>query len=293
VIPSELAKRQTLGQSSRFGMLKSLLRRSAFLLLVGLTFALMLIGKTDRVLVEWVRVAATDAVTPILRVMSEPAGAIFNLVGNVRELAAIRDKNAELRETNTRLLQWQSVAQKLEAENKSLRSLLTLVPEPNASFVTGRVVADAGGAFAQSLIVIAGSSRGVKKGQIVTTDNGLVGRVTLAGKNSSRILLISDINSRIPVLVGGAGQRAILAGNNSSRPRLLFLGSKAAVSLGDRVVTSGDAKAFPPGLSVGKVFSVKDDRVEVEPFVARDELQYVLIIDYGLSGILTSSVPAG
>ena len=293
MIPSECARRQTLGQSSRFGMLKSLLQRSTFLLLVGLTFALMLSGKADRVLVEWARVAATDAVTPILRVMSEPAGAIFNLVGNVRELAAIRDKNAELRETNMRLLQWQSVAQKLEAENKSLRSLLTLVPEPNASFVTGRVVANAGGAFAQSLIVIAGSSRGVKKGQIVTTGNGLVGRVTLAGKNSSRILLISDINSRIPVLVGGAGQRAILAGDNSSRPRLLFLGSKAAVSPGDRVVTSGDAEAFPPGLSVGKVVSVEDDRVKVEPFVARDELQYVLIVDYGLSGILTSSVPAG
>ena len=285
--------RQTTGQISRFGTLKSLLQRFAFLSLVGLTFALMLIGKADTVLVEQARLVVTDAVAPILRAMSEPAGAISNVVGNIRELAAIRDENAELRKANARLLQWQSVAQKLEAENKSLQSLLALVPEPTASFVTGRVVADAGGSFAQSVIVMAGNSDGVQKGQVVITGNGLVGRVMLAGINSSRVLLITDINSRIPVLVGEAGRRAILAGKNSGRPRLLFLGNKTAAAPGDKVMTSGDAKAFPPGLPVGQVVRVEDGAVEVEPYVARDKLQYVRIADYGLAGILASSVPEG
>jgi rod shape-determining protein MreC len=283
--------RHSTGQISRFGTLKSLLQRFAFLSLVGLTFALMLIGKADTVLVERARVAVTDTVTPILRVMSEPASAISNVVGNVRELAGIRDENAELREANGRLLQWQSVAQKLEAENRSLRLLLALVPEPTASFVTGRVVADTGGAFAQSVIVMAGQSDGVQKGQVVTTGNGLVGRVMLAGLNSSRVLLISDINSRIPVLVGEAGQRAILAGDNSGRPRLLFLGNNITAAPGDKVVTSGDAKAFPPGLPVGQVVRVEESAVEVEPYAARDKLQYVRVADYGLSGILASSAP--
>lgn len=278
--------RQSTGQISRFGTLKSLLQRFAFLSLVGLTFALMLIGKADTVLVERARVAVTDAVTPILRVMSEPASVISNVVSNVRELAGIRDENAELREANGRLLQWQSVAQKLEAENRSLRLLLALVPDPDASFVTGRIVADTGGAFAQSVIVMAGQTDGVQKGQVVTTGNGLVGRVMFAGLNSSRILLISDINSRIPVLVGEAGQRAILAGDNSGRPRLLFLGDNTGAAPGDKVVTSGDANAFPPGLPVGQVVRVEDNAVEVEPYAARDKLQYVRVVDYGLSGIL-------
>lgn len=284
--------RQPTGQISRFGTLKSLLQRFAFLSLVGLTFALMLIGKADTVLVERARVAVTDTVAPILRFMSEPASAVSNVVSNVRELAGIRDENAELREANARLLQWQSVAQKLETENKSLRSLLAVTPEPTASFVTGRVVADAGGAFAQSVIVMAGRSDGVRKGQVVITGNGLVGRVMLAGDSSSRVLLISDINSRIPVLVGDSGQRAILAGDNSGRPHLLFLGTGAAVP-GDKVVTSGDAKAFPPGLPVGQVVSAEDGIVEVEPYAARDKLQHVRIVDYGLSGILESSAPEG
>ncbi|MEQ9447513.1 MAG: rod shape-determining protein MreC, partial [Rhodospirillaceae bacterium] len=85
---------------------------------------------------------------------------------------------------------------------------------------------------------------------------------------------------------GDAGQRAILAGDNSGRPRLLFLGGKTSAALGDRVVTSGDGEAFPPSLPVGQVVRVDDGIVEVEPYVARSKLQYVRIVEYGLSGIL-------
>ena len=285
--------RQPAGKSSRFGTLKSLLQRFAFMSLVVLTFALMLIGKADTVFVERARAAVTDAIAPILRVISEPANAISNVANNVRELAGIREENAALREANGRLLQWQSVAQKLEAENRSLGLLLALIPEPDASFVTGRVVADAGGAFAQSVIVMAGVVDGVEKGHVVTTGNGLVGRVVLAGYNSSRVLLISDINSRIPVLVGEAGRRAIVAGDNSGRPRLLFLGDKMAVTPGDKVVTSGHAKVFPPGLPVGQVVKVEDGAVEVELYAVRDKLQYVSVADYGLLGILAPTAPEG
>ena len=280
------------GQISRFGTLKSLLQRFAYLSLIGLTAALMLIGKADTVLVERARDAVTDAVTPVLRVMSEPAAVVADFVNNLRELAAIREENAELREANGRLLQWQSVAQKLESENKSLRGLSALVPEPSATFVTARVVADTGGAFAQSILITAGEQSGVHKGQVVITGEGLVGRVMQAGLYSARVLLITDINSRIPVLVGEAGNRAILAGDNSLRPRLLFLSNKSAAAPGDKIVTSGDAEAFPPGIPIGQVSRVDEGAVEVEPFVVRDKIQHVRVADFGLSGILAQPTPA-
>lgn len=245
----------------------------------------MLIGKADTVLVERARSAVTDAVTPILRVMSEPASMIAGAISNVRELASIREQNADLRAANDRLLQWQALAQRLEAENRSLRSLLALVPEPGAQFVSARVVGDVGGAFAQSIIITAGLSSGVRKGQVVMTGEGLVGRVIQAGNGSSRVLLVTDINSRIPVLVGEASNRAILAGDNDARPKLLYLNQTAATP-GDKVVTSGDAEAFPPGIPIGQVAEVGDGTVAVELFVARDKLQYVRVADYGLGGIL-------
>jgi rod shape-determining protein MreC len=278
--------RPTTGQITRLGTLKTLVQRFAFLSLVGLTFVLMLIGKADSVLVERARIAITDAVVPILRVLSQPAAAVADVVSNVRELAAIRAENATLREANARLLQWQAVAQRLEAENRSLKSLLAMVPEPTAQSVAARVVADTGGSFAQSVLITAGTSDGAKKGDVVLTGEGLVGRVTQAGLKSARVLLITDINSRIPVLVGDAGVRAILAGDNSLRPKLLYLSGRPAVLPGDRVVTSGDGDAFPNGLPVGRVVRVGDGTIEVEPFVARDQLQHVRVVDFGLTGIL-------
>ena len=278
--------KQPTGQISRLGTVKYLLQRFAFLSLIGLTFALMLIGKADTVLVERARMAVSDAVTPILRVMAEPAAAISQFVTNIRELAAIREQNAQLREANVRLLEWQAVAQKLENENRQLRGLLGTAYDPEARSVSARVVADSGGAFAQSILITAGSRDGVAKGQAVVTGEGLIGRVTQAGFRSARVLLVTDINSRIPVRVGEAGDRAILAGGNSPRPQLNYLGMKSAVAPGDRIVTSGDAGAFPPGLPVGRVVVADETKVLVEPFASRDRLQYVEVLDFGLSGIL-------
>jgi rod shape-determining protein MreC len=274
------------------GTLKTLVQRFAFLSLIALTFALMLIGKADTVLVERARVAITDALVPILRVLSQPANAVAETIGNFRELAAIREQNSSLRDANERLLQWQAIAQRLEAENRSLKALLALAPEPTAAFVSARVVGDTGGAFAQSIIVTAGATDGVGKGDVVVTGEGLVGRVLQAGARSSRVLLITDINSRIPVVVGEAQNRAILVGDNGLRPRLLYTGTKTVVTPGDKVMTSGDAEAFPPGLPVGRVARVQDGIITVEPYVSRDKLQHVRIVDYGLDGILDTTPPA-
>ncbi|MSO99233.1 MAG: rod shape-determining protein MreC [Rhodospirillaceae bacterium] len=281
--------RQTTGQITRLGTLKNLLQRFAFLSLIAITFALMLIGKADTVLVERARIAITDAVVPILRVLSQPANAIAESIANFRELAAIREQNSALRDANEQLLQWQAIAQKLESENRSLKSLLALVPEPTAAFVSARVVGDTGGTFAQSILVTAGASDGVGKGDVVTTGEGLVGRVLQAGVHSSRVLLITDINSRIPVIVGEGANRAILVGDNGLRPRLLYVGAKTSIAPGDKVTTSGDAEAFPPGIPVGRVARVQDGVIEIEPFVSRDKLQHVRLVNYGLAGILNAT----
>lgn len=273
--------------TSRLNHVRSIVGRFAFLLLVGASFALMLLGKADTVLVERLRGAVADTVAPIMDVVSRPAAAVSEVVGNVQELAAIREENARLREENARLKRWQTAARLLEAQNDALKELLNFAPLPEASFVTARVVADTGGAFAHSILVTAGGRDQVRKGQAVVTGEGLVGRVAEAGLRSARVLLITDINSRIPVSVGNARQRAILAGDNSERPQLLFLKSPSAIVPGDRVATSGDAGAFPQGLPVGVVAAVEENgEVRVEPYVRRDRLEYVRIVDYGLKGIL-------
>ncbi len=270
---------------------RNLVQRFAYLGLVGAAFALMLMGKADIVLVERFRTQVTDAVAPILDALSRPVDAVAAVVDHVRELANLKAENAQLRQDRSRLLQWQAAARRLEAENKSLNDLLRLVPEPRTSFVTARVIGDTGGAFAHNLVLGGGAHTGVAKGQAVVTGDGLVGRVTDVGARSIRVLLITDLNSRIPVLIESSRTRAILAGDNSDRPRLIHLPPGATVSPGERVVTSGHGDAFPPGLPVGVVAKVSDGGIEVQPLVERNRLEYVRIVNFNLPGVRPPMAP--
>ena len=279
--------KQGTGYISRILTLKSLIQRFAFLSLVVIIFAIMLIGKADTILFERLQTSVVDIFTPVLSVMATPARTISTFVSNIRELGAIREKNSKLTQHNQRLLKWQAVANKLEDENRQLRRLLATVEETGVREISARVVTDPGGVFAKSVLVTAGSMSGVEKGQAVVTGEGLVGRVTQSGYRASRILLLTDINSRIPVRVGDSGEKAVLSGDNSLRPKLTYLSVESMVKPGDRVVTSGDAASFPPGLPVGRVIMSDNTALAVQPFVMWDRLQYVEILDFGMAGILT------
>ncbi len=262
--------------------------RFAFLLLVASAFGLMLLGKADVLLVERTRTAITDAVAPILDLASRPADTINGIADALSEMTNLRAENELLRRENDRLRSWQALAQKLEAENTALRRLTDMVPDSGLRFVTARVIGDTGGAFARSVLVNAGARDGVSKGQAAITSAGLAGRVAEAGKRSARVLLVTDINSRIPVLIGKGRNRAILAGDNTVQPKLLYLAPQVDVARGDQVVTSGHGGAFPPGLPVGVVSQVGEGVLRVEPYVDWSHIEYLRLADYELSGVLFS-----
>ncbi|MEO5337058.1 MAG: rod shape-determining protein MreC [Magnetospirillum sp. WYHS-4] len=268
-------------------------QRFAYLGLVMAAFAAMMLGKADVVLVERFRTQITDALTPMLDALARPTATIAEMVRTAREISNLHEENLRLREESGRLLQWQAAARKLEAENKALRDLLHFSPDGEIRFVTARVIGNTGGAFARSLLLNAGQRDGVRKGQVVVSGQGLVGRITSVGRHSSRVLLLTDLNSRVPVVVEPTRTRAMLAGNNSDQANLLYLPPGAEVSPGDRVVTSGHAGVFPPGLPVGVVSAVSEAGISVRPLVDRDRLEYLRIVDYGLKGILTSPADVG
>ena len=250
--------------------------------LIAAAFVLVLLGKADALLVERLRAQVTDAVAPILDAASRPAATLANWVERGRGYALIAAENARLRDEQVRLLHWQEAARRLEAENRELRGLLRFVPGPELGYVTARVIADTGGAFAHTLVVGGGARDGLRKGTAVVTGEGLVGRVVSVGQRSARILLITDLNSRVPVLVGTGGVRAILSGDNTDQAKLTHIQAGQRIAPGDRVVTSGHGGVFPPRLAVGVVASAAEGSVRVQPFVARERLEYVRIVDTGL-----------
>lgn len=268
-------------------------QRFAFLFLVLTAFALMLLGKADTVVVERLRATVTDAAVPVLELASEPVDTVRAMADNVAELANLRDETAALRREVERLQSWQATARRLEVENAVLRELANMAPDPGLRFVTARVVGDPGGAFARSVLVNAGSRQGVAKGQAAVTAEGLAGRVAEVGERSARILLITDINSRVPVLVGPGRERAVLAGDNGPRPRLLYLAPGVTVESGQRVVTSGHGGVFPPDLAIGVVGPPGDVGRRVQPFVDWGHMEYLRLADYELPRLLEREMLSG
>lgn len=263
------------------------LQRFTFLLLLGAAVGLMLLGKADTVLVERMRVTVTDAMAPVLDALSRPTAAVNDLVDHGRNAYGLALENRTLREENARLLQWQSYARRLEAENAALRGLASYAPEAAATDITARVIGGSGGAYVRSVLVAAGSRHGVRKGQAAVAGAGLAGRVSEVGDRSARVLLITDLNSRIPVVIESSRDQAILAGDNSERPRLDYLRGNARVSPGDRVVTSGLGGIFPPGIPVGTVVGT-DGGFRVQPPIDWDRLEFLRLMDFGLGGPLRS-----
>lgn len=271
--------------------LRVLAQRFMFLGLVALSVGLMIMGKAETPVIERVRTTVTDAFSPILDALSRPIATAVEISARVSNAIDVYDENTRLREDNASLLQWQSFAHKLELENRALRQISRMASEPSVSFVSARVVADAGGSFVRSVLVVAGGRDGVSKGQTAVTADGLVGRVGEVGNRSARILLLTDLNSQVPVLIENSRERAILAGDNSDRPKLMYLASNVHPQIGDRIVTSGHGGVFPPGLPVGMVVATGDGGVRVRPYVEFHHLDYVRLIDYGLAGTLPVGAP--
>lgn len=275
-------------QQRIFSPLRTALHRFAFILLIFSAFGLMLLGKADTVLIERIRAASADLVSPVMNIISRPAASINELTDKIYNIAHLYEENERLRRENQQLLAWQQAARNLSHENERLRELADYTSPPALHLVTSRVIADMGGAYAHSVMISAGSRDGVSKGQAVISDEGLIGRVAEAGYQASRVLLITDINSRVPVIVENSRDRAFLSGDNTNRPLLTFLTADAAVAPGDRILTSGHGGAFPSGIPVGIVSSVSENAVRVAPMFRRHQLEYLRVADYGLQGILSN-----
>jgi rod shape-determining protein MreC len=263
---------------------RAFLQRIALPLFVVFSAATIILGKADRTVFESLRVSAADTAAPVLDALSRPLASLSRVVEEVKDWVAVYQENERLSQENARLLQWQAAALNLAAENERLRALLRLTPSGALSYVTARVIANSGGAFVRSLMIDAGSRDGVRRGQAVETGAGLVGRITETGDRTARVLLITDLNSSIPVFIEGRKEiRAILSGDNTERPYLRFFPATADIRIGDRIVTSGVGGLFPPRLPVGVIVGFEGKLPRVEPYADASQAAYLRVVDYGLA----------
>jgi len=260
--------------------LRAWLRR--FALAAGALFCALLLvfGKLDIRAVRYVHERAGDVAALVLGAVRVPLSWVAATGDAVGEILALRRENARLREENRQLLRWRHEAVRLAVENEALHRMLAMpLVESAPRHTVARVVADSGSRFVHTVLVDAGAERGVRVGMAVVNERGMVGRVIAVGQRSARVLLLVDLNFRMPVVVDPSGDRALLEGDNGPLPRLRFLPLDPRVAVGDRVITSGADGLLPAGLPVGVVTQVDEQGVRVRPYVDWSRLDYVTILD--------------
>jgi rod shape-determining protein MreC len=260
--------------------------------LLIISLGLMITGRVQSGLIDHIRMQTADRIAPIGGDLVQPWWWSRSILSSIGNLWAQQRALRKLRQENEQLRQWQAVALALSAENETLKANLGWTPDPPASFITARVADDAGGVYARSILIATGPGSPVRRGQIALDARGLVGRVTETGAQSARVLLLTDMNSRVPVLLEQSHSRAILAGGNTETLHLIFWPEGTNPVEGERVVTSAEANAFPAGLPVGTVhWSGK--QAEVHPFANFSNLQMVRVFNYGLHGLLPPEAETG
>jgi rod shape-determining protein MreC len=252
-------------------------------LVLGLTlvvlFAIFLVWRIDSPRAERFRAQVIDWVIPNLDWALVPVTETVKLVRGFQSYTSLQQQNRELRDELQRMKAWKEAALQLEQENAKLLDLNKVRLDPALTVVTGQVLADSGSPFRQSLLLNVGGSRdGIMDGWAVTDGLGLVGRISGVGEKSSRVLLLTDNTSRVPVTIQPSGQRAVLSGDNSALPVLDFIEDQEEVRPGDRVISSGDGGVFPAGLLVGNVVLARDGRLRLRLAADYERLEFLRVL---------------
>ncbi len=259
---------------------RGLAQRLPFAIFAAVSFGMLIVSKVYPTLNERVEGVLIDVAAPVVDVLGEPVTVIRGVGGAVADSLNGAEKVEKLRAENERLRRWRDVAMRLDGENAQLRALMRVSEETRIPSISTRVVSDPGGPFVRAILLDAGVGKGISKFQPVMDQSGVVGRIVTVGRQSSRALLLTDLNSRIPVFIRRTGDRAILVGDNSDRPKLAYLPMQSSARIGDEVFTSGDGGIFPPKLPVGVVDFVDGPTVRVKLTADLSRLDFVNVMAY-------------
>ncbi|HEY5411095.1 MAG TPA: rod shape-determining protein MreC, partial [Caulobacteraceae bacterium] len=217
---------------------------------------------------------------PVAGVLSAPSHRARLASEYVGDYLFAASENHRLHQQVAELTQWRDLAIALQDTNRRYQAVLGLKTDPPIPMVTGRVVLDSRGPFANTRLANIGAEMAVRVGNPVMSDRGLVGRVVGVANGASRVLLLTDVASRTPVLVARTDARAILLGDGGGNPRLGYLRGQDPVHEGDRILTSGDGGVFPRGLPVGVAAKGLDGKWRVRLDADLTAIDFVRILEF-------------
>ena len=255
-------------------------QRFSLFALVVLSILLIFIETIDTKPLNYLRAFIKDTIYRGSLVISTPSKSFSNFSGYIKEHMNLYSNYIELKKENNELRNDITKSEFLELENNQLRKLIEEQVASPSNLVSARVMLDKTSPYLNSFIINTGSNKNVKNGMAVLDGKNFIGRIVDVNFFSSRVLLVSDLNSRIPVIIEPSASHAILNGRGKNEPTLEYLPENHNVKDGDKVYTSGKEGIFPSGIPIGEV-KLNKDLIQVLLF---SDLSQITFININLGG---------
>jgi rod shape-determining protein MreC len=260
-------------------IIKRLVRKVFLIVFILFSFILIFIGKPDNPILSRTSGLVVAVFSPVVSLISYPIYKVGSFIEEVKAFRRMDEINQELKAEVSKLTEELNFYKSQDAENKKLREICNFAGGGANFFLITRVLGSAGAGFSHTFILDAGTKDGVAKYHAVLVDGYLVGQIVAVGDRYSRMLLLTDAGSKIPVQVETTGTRAFLTGDNSKYPRVVHFENQEPIGLGDRIVTSGMDGNIPAGIPVGIIGSISEENgVVLQLFVDSSRIHYVHVV---------------
>lgn len=251
-------------------------QKFSLFILILISIILIFIESIENKPINLVRSLIKDAIYRGSVVTAAPGRTLNNINKFFSEHINLYENYDQLKEENKKLRSRSNKSEFLELENSQLRILINEQVASSKNLVSARVMLDKKSPYLNSFIINIGSNKNIKNGMAVLNGNNFIGRIVDVNYFSSRILLISDFNSKIPVLIKPSASHAILSGHGNKKPTLEYLPENHKIQDGDKIFTSGKGGIFIPGMPIGEV-KIEDNLIKVITFANLDQITFVNI----------------
>ena len=258
-------------------------QRFSLFALVVLSILFLIFEKIDAKPINYFRSFVKDLVYRSSLLVSLPSKSINTTFRLTKDHIDLYKNYNQLKKDNDQLRNKIFESDYLILENTQLRKLIDEQVESSSNLVSSRVMLDKQSPYLNSFVIKSGANHKIKNGMAVLDGKNFIGRTVDVNFFSSRVLLVSDLNSKIPVVIEPSGNHAILSGHCEKELTLEYLPENHTVKDGDKIYTSGKGAIFSPGIPVG-ITKVKDGKIVVSLFSDLSQITFVNIILDDLDG---------
>ncbi len=249
-------------------------RFSLFFLLI-LSIILLGLGKFNFTAVNYIKISLKELVYRSSFIVSVPENYIIDSYINLMDHFTYYDHYQELKKENKELKSNIENNNFVLSENKRLKKIIddyVIVSDE----IIAKVLIDKQSPFLRSVIINKGSKDKIKLGMAVLEDDYLIGKVVEVNYTTSRVLLLSDLNSKIPVTIEPEGYQSILSGTGQNDGVIQYSKEKISLQAGNTVYTSGSGAIFKSGIPIGKIL----EKRKVSYFSDFSQLRFVKVIAF-------------